>query len=226
MRDNTATMSQEMDRPRDEKNKDAASAKDDLRCDWRSLHDSCDAHDAHDPMAPPEEVCECTCLHCGRVFMSDQIWFQKVVNARDGFKGFWMCPTPNCSGAGFCFDIFPTDPNHPANEGWVEFDEEDFAEEFDPSDAAEEEAEWDPTEAKYKEMDEDAFIEDDIEGEEWKYAGEQLPEIADPEKMDMDDESRMYDQPDQRPREVDWSNREDRPIMGNEFTGNEDDIPF
>src|SRR6202042_1514012 len=47
-----------------------------------------------DNFAPPKDPCECYCLHCGRVFMSDQIWFQKVIGARDGFPGFWMCPTP------------------------------------------------------------------------------------------------------------------------------------
>src|SRR5947207_9365310 len=109
-----------------------------------------------DPMAPPPEPCECYCLHCGRTFLSDGMWFQRVVNAKDGFPGFWMCPTPNCSGAGFCFDIFPTDPNHPANEGWFDGsdDEDDDGEDYDPdeddelaqakgADAAEQ---WDPDE--------------------------------------------------------------------------------
>ena len=36
-----------------------------------------------------------------------------------------MCPTPNCGGAGFTFDIFPTDPTHPANEGWHSSDDDD-----------------------------------------------------------------------------------------------------
>src|SRR5215212_7679159 len=68
--------------------------------------DLTDAWDAADPrrqkdqMAPPAEPCECYCLHCGRVFMSDQMWFQRVINARD-VDGFWRCPTPNCDGAGF-----------------------------------------------------------------------------------------------------------------------------
>src|SRR4051812_34960725 len=72
--------------------------------------------DPDDPMGPPKEPCECTCLHCGRVFMSSEMWFQHVVGAKD-LKGFWLCPTPNCSGAGFTIDIFPTDSSHPANEG-------------------------------------------------------------------------------------------------------------
>src|SRR6185436_8147845 len=107
-----------------------------------------------DPMAPPAEPCECYCLHCGRTFMSDRMWFQRVINAKDGFPGFWMCPTPNCDGAGFCFDIFPTDPDHPANEGWHcaddGDDDDEFAEydEYDPAeeDRTEESAEWDPDE--------------------------------------------------------------------------------
>ena len=74
-------------------------------------------------MGPPAEPCECFCLHCRRVFMSDAMWFQRVINSKDGFPGFWMCPTPNCGGAGFTMDIFPTDPDHPANEGWCSFDD-------------------------------------------------------------------------------------------------------
>src|SRR3954471_15810469 len=69
-----------------------------------------DAHDArrqHDCFAPPSEPCECECLHCGRRFMSDQIWYQRVKGDETDQRGFWMCPTSNCSGAGFTFDIFP-----------------------------------------------------------------------------------------------------------------------
>ncbi len=50
--------------------------------------------------------------------MSDEIWFQRVIGDKNGFEGFWLCPTPNCGGVG-TLDIFPTDPNHPANAGWV-----------------------------------------------------------------------------------------------------------
>src|SRR4051812_15792320 len=122
--------------------------------------DADDPRRQHDQMAPPAEPCECYCLHCGRTFMSDGIWFQKVIGSKDGFDGFWMCPTPNCSGAGFTFDIFPTDPAHPANSGWVydddeegEWDEEtgDF---LPPGESEEPEADYDPDETKYKELDE------------------------------------------------------------------------
>src|SRR5687768_4783580 len=150
--------------------------------------DADDPRRVRDQMAPPREPCECYCLHCERVFMSDAIWFQRVIGDPDGFDGFWMCPTPNCSGAGFTFDIFPTDPDHPANEGW-HYDDDDEEEdgegagdeegEFDESEFAEGEAgegdetaaEWDPDESKWKALDEELGDpdDDDVEGDEWKH---------------------------------------------------------
>ena len=108
--------------------------------------------------------------------MSDQMWFQKVINASDGFPGFWMCPTPNCSGAGFCFDIFPTDPDHPANEGWHDLDE---LEEDEDSEAADPK-EWDPEESKYKELDEEYGEEDDDLGNDDEYydGGDEADEMT------------------------------------------------
>src|SRR5690349_23295785 len=148
-----------------------------------------------DPMAPPREPCECYCLHCERVFMSNQMWFQRVINDPGNFPGFWMCPTPNCDGAGYLFDIFPTDPSHPDNDGWHSIDDEDgeYDPEFDddedfqaylddegeelPGEARErrslEEREYDPEEPKYKAMDEgfageEYLCDEDYAGEEWK----------------------------------------------------------
>ena len=130
--------------------------------------------------------------------MSDQMWFQRVINARDGFEGFWMCPTANCGGSGFTFDIFPTDPEHPANAGWhFSDDEEEYDDEegeFDPEELesdvkAEATKEWDPNEPVYKELDEVLGEEDDdIEGEEWKFGlepgevseAQQQPGLSDP----------------------------------------------
>ena len=212
-----------------------------------AMNDKGDAHAASsesdfdprtDPMAPPAEPCECYCLHCGRTFMSDLMWFQRVVNARDGFPGFWMCPTPNCDGAGFCFDIFPTDPHHPANQGWVDEDDEDdeATNVLDPHELSDEAGagEWDPDETKYKQLDEELgeTDDDDLEGEEWKYGlepGERPPEPdwASKARREWEEEQKKYDLPDERPRELDWSDREDlTPHKGNggEFT--EDDIPF
>jgi len=173
-----------------------------------------------DPMAPPKEPCECYCLHCGRVFMSDQMWFQKVINASDGFDGFWMCPTPNCDGAGFCFDIFPTDPNHPANEGWVWDDDEDEANDPD--------ADWDETESKYQEMEKESGDEDpDLEGEEWKEGlkpGEERPETDEMRQAReaWEAQQKRYDEPDERPRVLDWKD-ERRPEAGQ---WGDEDIPF
>ena len=201
--------------------------------------DDWDAHDERrqkDQFAPPQEPCECYCLHCGRVFMSDAIWFQRVVNSRDGFEGFWMCPTPNCGGSGFTFDIFPTDPDHPANADWTYCDDE---EEDAEGEEAGEAHEWDPDEPEYKALDESHADEpdDDLEGEEWKYGlepGERpdqrahWPESA---RREWEEEQRKYDQPDERPRELDWSNRDDRePGNGGRDRDrdqfNDDDIPF
>jgi hypothetical protein len=181
--------------------------------------DANDARRQDDQMAPPMEPCECYCLHCQRVFMSDQMWFQKVVNSKDGFKGFWMCPTPNCSGAGFTFDIFPTDDNHPANANWEYWDDD---EELDEQD------EWDPDESKFKELDDELGDEDDdIEGEEWKYGLEPGQEPPEPEwakkaREEWEEEQKQYDEPDRRPRELDWSDREER----DPTSFREDDIPF
>lgn len=208
-----------VDREVDSPNDDAAEA-------W-------DAHDARrqaDQFAPPEMPCECWCMHCRRVFMSDAVWFQRVVNDPQGFAGFWKCPTANCDGAGFTFDIFPTDSEHPANAGWTYDDGDDEAPEFD--DAAEADAEWDPGESKYKALDEALGDDDgDLEGEEWKYGLEpgERPPGADWEeaaRLEDDEEERMYDQPDERPRILDWGDRDDRadPFPPGGFK--DDDIPF
>jgi hypothetical protein len=182
--------------------------------------DANDPRRQHDQMAPPSESCECYCLHCERIFMSDEMWFQRVIGSRDGFDGFWRCPTPNCDGAGFTFDIYPTDPDHPANDGWSyddddDVDEEEF-EEMEWTDIPEDE--WDPSESQYEGN-------DDIEGEEWKFGlqpGEELDESHWSEaRREWEEEQRMYDAPDERPRELDWSNRPEEP-----GSFRDDDIPF
>lgn len=173
-----------------------------------------------DAMAPPEEPCQCSCLHCERVFMSDQMWFQRVIGDPSGFKGYWMCPTPNCGGAGFAFDVFPIDPNHPANADW-HYSDDDDEDEVGGDDA---DGSWDSTESKYQEMDEDEE-DDDLEGEEWKL-GLDPGERPEPEWMAearRQEEARQkhFDEPDLRPRQVDWTPREH---PGADF--NSDDIPF
>ena len=188
-----------------------------------------------DCFAPPKIPCECYCLHCQRTFMSTGIWFQRVKNAQPGhLDGFWLCPTPNCDGKGFTFDIFPTDPDHPANEGWRYDDDEDDEAWEDDDDEFDEgegnsstsvgEADYDPDEAKWKRLDDELGEEadDDIEGEEWKYGlqpGESLPE---PDwqvtaRRARDEDEHRYNMPDERPREIEWDEPE---------PGGLDDIPF
>jgi hypothetical protein len=167
--------------------------------------------------------------------MSDGIWFQKIINSNDPgpIDGFWMCPTPNCSGAGFTFDIFPTDPNHPANEGWSDEDDEVY---FDEDELEEEvAAEYDPNEPKYAELDEQyGDDDDDIEGEEWKHGlapGERPPDPpwVEEARRRWQEEQAKYDAPDERPRVLDWSDRPKPPPRPSGPPGAEisdDDIPF
>jgi hypothetical protein len=188
--------------------------------------DANDTRRQKDQFAPPAEPCECYCLHCNRTFTSDQIWFQRVIGDKNGFEGFWRCPTPNCDGAGFTFDIFPTDPSHPANAGWTYDDDEDGLdeefEEFDDPEAMAQDVDWDPEEPMYKSMESQ---DPDIEGDEWKYGLEPGDRLPDAQRSDAqrawEEEQERYDAPDERPRELDWSNRDDA-----EHSINDEDIPF
>ena len=178
-----------------------------------------------DCFGPPAEPCECFCLHCRRVVMSSDMWYQRVINTADRLDGFWMCPTPNCDGKGFTFDLWPTDPDHPANEGWSDDDEDgEDGDEFSDEAAVGEEAEYDPAEPQYAS---DA-ADDDVEGEEWKLGlqpGERPPPSPDSDqaRLAREAEDRQYDQPDRRPRTIDgsdWPRRGPGPVLG------DDDLPF
>jgi len=162
--------------------------------------------------------------------MSDEIWFQRIIGAKDGFEGKWLCPTHNCDGAGFTFDIFPTDPDHPANAGWVECDdEEEYGEDcfdeqgnyIEPEDRI-----YNPDEPKYEALDEALLEDDDIEGEEWKYGlepGQQLlveeSEASKQARREWEEEQKRYDAPDERPREIQYEE-------GGSGDFKDDDIPF
>jgi len=200
--------------------------------DGAELEERWDAHDPRrqeDCFAPPTEPCECYCLHCQRTFMSDQIWLQRIIGDKQ-MKGFWKCPTPNCGGAGFTFDIFPTDPDHPANACWAcdDFDDDDLDDEENEIDP--DQREYDPAEPKYKALEEEFGDCDDcdIQGEEWKYGlvpGEERPEPewADKARREWEEEQKKYDEPDQRPRMLDWTAQQD---VHGETRFREDDIPF
>jgi len=64
-----------------------------------------------DCFRPPDVPIEVHCIHCGREYDSYLIWWDEEIV--DGKRdGFWRCPTPGCGGAGFGFDIWPTDPDY------------------------------------------------------------------------------------------------------------------
>ena len=193
--------------------------------------------------SPPAEPCQCWCMHCHRTFSSSRIWLQREIPRRGDphpTGGFWMCPTHNCDGAGFGFDLFPTDPAHPANEGWTYDDDEPDDEFLDTDDDNESDAEkkpepesaaaaYDPAEPGYAAM--DALDPDD--GDQWKLteadrdaarvrtAAAEAAEAAAAEQEA--EESRRYDAPDERPRVIDHSN--EIYVAPPRFVG-DDDMPF
>lgn len=65
---------------------------------------------------PPSIPTEVFCLHCQRTYDSYLIeWRERdaeATGAEAKLLGFWCCPTPGCSGAGFGFDIHPVDPDY------------------------------------------------------------------------------------------------------------------
>jgi hypothetical protein len=171
-----------------------------------------------DSFGPPKEPCLCSCLHCGREFMSDGIWYEKHVKNGVEIMGFWRCPTPNCGGAGFTFDIFPIDPDHPANDGWhySDGDEQEWAEEEEDDSDSEPKSEskpYDPAEPEYAALD---AHDDNIEGEEWKHGlapGEAPPESPEraAARREWEAEQASYDAPDERPRVIDHTGEPDAP---------------
>ena len=80
-----------------------------------------------DPFRPPTISTEVCCLHCQREYDSYLIEWRVETCADGEERGFWCCPTPGCGGRGFCFDIFPTDPEYRDEDGnliWSDDDEE------------------------------------------------------------------------------------------------------
>ncbi len=85
-------------------------------------------------MDPPKEPCEVCCIHCGNTYMSNEVRWQPDANGPDG--GWWVCPIDGCDGAGFCFDIFPTDPDVARSHGAMMFSDGDDDEKGDFDDDA------------------------------------------------------------------------------------------
>jgi hypothetical protein len=79
-----------------------------------------------DPFRPPEIPTEVGCLHCQQVYESYLIEWRERTCADGKVRGFWCCPTPGCDGAGFGFDILPTDPEYQDEHGgWIRDDDAD-----------------------------------------------------------------------------------------------------
>jgi hypothetical protein len=73
-----------------------------------------------DPFKPPAVSTEVACLHCGQEYGSYLIEWRVVTTVDGSEHGFWCCPTPDCDGKGFGFDLLPLDPEYQdENGGWV-----------------------------------------------------------------------------------------------------------
>jgi len=83
-----------------------------------------------DPFRPPDIPTEVCCMHCGEEYESYLIHWEARDGA-EGLDGFWCCGTPGCDGKGFCFDIWPTDPEWRDEDGEkvMFFDDDDDDEE-------------------------------------------------------------------------------------------------
>lgn len=79
-----------------------------------------------DPFMPPKVNTVVSCMHCNEEYDSYKIhWVEDASFGANG--GYWACPTPGCDGKGFCFDIWPTDPewrDEDGNKVWFEDDED------------------------------------------------------------------------------------------------------
>ncbi|HEY7087490.1 MAG TPA: hypothetical protein VH518_05330 [Tepidisphaeraceae bacterium] len=90
---------------------------------------------ANDCFRPPEVPIQVYCTHCHHEFES--YLMQWVRDPTYAAGGFWACPTPGCSGKGFTFDVWPTDPDWALlHEGLMSFnflEDADVVEEIPPS---------------------------------------------------------------------------------------------
>ena len=72
-----------------------------------------------DCFRPPPEACLVRCIHCGRMYSSDEIVWRESETG-----GFWRCPMEGCDGAGFGFDIFPiADEEADEDDEWDEYED-------------------------------------------------------------------------------------------------------
>lgn len=87
-----------------------------------------------DVFHPPTIPTLCQCLHCGEEYESYLIqWNTDRLIA--GRFGHWVCPTEDCDGVGFGFDILPIDPDYVDEYGNRVWSEDDDADDLDDVEA-------------------------------------------------------------------------------------------
>jgi hypothetical protein len=57
---------------------------------------------------PPADVIDVHCIHCGKTFVSSDM-VKRWIDSTAEYA--WCCPDEECDGVGFCFDIWPVDPD-------------------------------------------------------------------------------------------------------------------
>ena len=84
-----------------------------------------------DCFKPPAIPTEVHCIHCGHEYESYLIEWRTMRDERGREMGFWCCPVEGCDGAGFGFDILPTDPEYIGEDGQPMFcfDDDEWDEE-------------------------------------------------------------------------------------------------
>ena len=87
-----------------------------------------------DQLGPPIVSTLVHCIHCNNEYDSYQIKWVVRRDEKGELWPHWACPIPGCDGAGFCFDIWPIDPewrNEHGEKVWCDDDEEDGEDELD-----------------------------------------------------------------------------------------------
>jgi hypothetical protein len=94
-----------------------------MSADEQNERDDATPPAADDPYAdcfhPPSVSTRVLCLHCHEIYDSFLIEWRLMPRGEDGegLPGHWCCPTPDCTGAGFGFDIYPLDPDYQDPDG-------------------------------------------------------------------------------------------------------------
>lgn len=97
------------------------------------MHNNLPPEAHNDYFHPPSVPTEVWCLHCGKSYDSYLIEWREESSSAGRIDGRWVCPMPGCGGAGFGFDIYPTDPDYidPDGRDITAWDDDDEDDEFD-----------------------------------------------------------------------------------------------